>query len=248
MPFRLPLAQLTRASRIARPILVPRTPQSLRTYARSLDPKDYANEIPKDSPLFQWEDDIKYFLNTFPGATKFYTNADGSTRIPTDEELVSLVRLREYIRSGIDGVKISEYFTVPADKREAYFTDLEKLRSKLAGDLDAEEGKILDKIPVEDHEGHLEWEVIREKKREGWEPLIYYGYLPIMGLITLYFMFGHKNVQKHWALEELRLQTEEKYLQDQAYYKSLTPEQQLQKQLIIVDKILSGNYDELISH
>ncbi|KAK9374237.1 uncharacterized protein V1513DRAFT_446444 [Lipomyces chichibuensis] len=248
MPFRLSFAQLSRASRMARPMLPRRTPLSLRTYARSLDPKDYANEIPKDSPLFEWEDDIKYFLSTFPGATNFYTNADGSTRIPTDEELMSLVKLREYIRSGIDGVKISEYFTVPADKRDAYFADLEKLRRKLAGDLDAEEGKILDKIPVEDHEGHLEWEVIREKKKEGWEPLIYYGYLPIMGLVTLYFMFGHKNVQKHWALEELRLQTEEKYLQDQAHYKSLTPEQQLEKQLIIVDKILSGNYDELISH
>ncbi|KAK9454743.1 hypothetical protein V1511DRAFT_500861 [Dipodascopsis uninucleata] len=218
-----------------------------RTYATE-GPLPHHKTIPPKgvTTRFQWEEELVNFLDSLPGATKFYTNADGSIRVPSDEELKNMVKLRSMLR---EGLSTSEYFKLSAEERKSFIANYELAKSKVAGDFDLGSEKIVDKVPVKDAKtGELEWEVVRERKKEGWEPYIYYGYIPLLGLLTLYFMFGQKNMMKNWALEELRLQTEEKYLKDEAYFNQLTPDQQLAKQLMVVDRILAGNYDELVSH
>ncbi|KAK9465257.1 hypothetical protein V1512DRAFT_266301 [Lipomyces arxii] len=214
-----------------------------RTYAtqRTIPPES-------DTTLLEEERDIKDFLSQFPGATKFYTNPDNSVRIPSDEEFISLLKLRDAVRSGELAPKLSEYFKLNSADREAYVKNLETLKEKIPGDFDEDEGVIVDKIPVKDHNGNIDWQVLRRGKKEGWEEIMYYGYVPVVAFIIFYLGFMHKDVTKHWALEELRLQTEEKYLSDQTFYKNLTPEQQVYKDWLVVEKILAGNYDELVSH
>ncbi|KAK9451901.1 uncharacterized protein V1518DRAFT_409861 [Limtongia smithiae] len=247
------VAAAARASR--RPAAVATFAPFCRTFsvsytAHSKSPSaDHESTLPKDAPLFEWENDLKFFLATLPGATKFYTNADGTTRVPSDAELQNLVKIKTLMIHGAPFTP-AVYFSKSAAGQAEYVARLvdEVKRRVPIGELDMPDAVVVDKIPVHDEHGHVDWEVVHAHKAEGWEPLIYYGYIPILAALTLYFMFGHKSTIRDWALEELRLQTEEKYLKDDAEYNSLTPDQQLAKQLIIVDRILAGNYDELISH
>ncbi|KAK7204585.1 hypothetical protein BZA70DRAFT_279520 [Myxozyma melibiosi] len=215
-----------------------------------VDLPDYFKPLDPSKPLLDWETQLRTFVATVPGAFQHYAGPDGDLRPLTEPEFYEIVDLKRLMAQGID---IAGYFDKsPEEKqklRDILVLQAEQQQKTIEeDDAHAHDATIVDKIPVKDHHGNVEWEVVRERKKEGWEPLMYYLFLPMMGVFGVYFLFGSKNYMGDWALEELRLQTEEKYLKDDAFYNSLTPEQQHLKQLIVVDRIIAGNYDELISH
>ncbi|KAK9474789.1 uncharacterized protein V1510DRAFT_410667 [Dipodascopsis tothii] len=117
--------------------------------------------------------------------------------------------------------------------------------------VDGEQGKIVDKIPIESADGHVEYKVVREGQQEGWEKIYYFGFIPTMALMGLLFIFKDDTNISTWALEELRLQTEQKYLEDRDDYRELvggTVEDERKRHSIIVERVLAGNYDELVSN
>ncbi|KAK9477013.1 hypothetical protein V1514DRAFT_335176 [Lipomyces japonicus] len=220
-----------------------------RGYSNERSPKDFEDFIPKGVPLFKWEEHIIAFLNQYPGATKFYTNPDGTIRVPTDEEFKSLALLRQAILQGNSTLSASDFLKLDAGERASYLESFEQVKSKLAGDLDLSEGKVVDKVPVKDGKtGEVFWEVVRVQEKEGWERLIYYGYIPVLAFLTLYYAFGTSNDIKQWALEELRLQTEEKYLKDNITYNSQDPKLEREKHVLLAERLLAGEFDKLVSH
>lgn len=186
------------------------------------------------------ENDIRDQILSIPAKEKVFQNPDGSPRVPSDEELQKLAMLANL-----------------ANKTRATFWDKFKLNEDQKAQLTqndfflrefADEGKlILDKIPKEDPiTGEVTWEVVREGQKEGWETLTYYGYIPALVITLVFLMFLDNESPDDWAFEELKLRAQERFNEDlTSTNRDLTPEEIKKRDALIVERIISGDYDRL---
>lgn len=186
--------------------------------------------------------DIRKRLDVLPGAGKIFQNPDGTARNPEDSELKEVAALS--VLGNERRLALIDMLRLSPEQIRLYTDNQADLREYISNGK-----RILDKIPVEDPvTGETNWSIIREQEKEGWEPIIYYGFIPSL-LICLYFaLFLDKEDISEWALEELRLRAQEKYQDerlDLAKDSNISPEDIKQRDELIVERILSGEYDRL---
>ncbi|KAK9458908.1 uncharacterized protein V1516DRAFT_681503 [Lipomyces oligophaga] len=203
--------------------------------------------IPKDVPLLEWERQLILLFEKNPIAAEQFKTEDGSWRIPTDEEFAEFTEL---------DIASSDHKQSSQLSRDQRLAILEKAKAAIASKSQTEKdfeflntaGPIVDKVPVVDHHGVVTYDPVLKSDDSGWQGIVYYLYVPLLTAFSIFGLFFQENKSELWALEELRLQAEEKYLQSDAIYNSLTPEQQAYKQVMIVNSILAGDFDKLVSH
>lgn len=188
------------------------------------------------------EQDIRKRLDALPGAGKIFQNPDGTARNPEDGELKEVARLT--ILANEKRMATTDIFKLNGDQIELYIDNQTDLREYLSNGK-----RILDKIPVEDpHTGEITWSIIRAEEKEGWESIIYYGFIPAMLTALGFALFLDKEDISEWALEELRLRAQETYdenRQDFAKDHDISAEEIKKRDELIVERILSGEYDRL---
>ncbi|ANB13882.1 hypothetical protein AWJ20_4833 [Sugiyamaella lignohabitans] len=187
------------------------------------------------------EQEIRHKLTSLPSSNKVFQNADGTARNPSDEELKVVAELGVLAQG--DRATFLDRFRLSQEQRELLAEN-----SYLLDDYVNNGKRILDKIPVEDPTtGEITWTVIRENQKEGWENLIYYGYVPAL-LISLFFaLFLDKENISDWAMEELRLRAQERYNSgmEEINNSELSAEERKKQDALIVERIISGDYDRL---
>ncbi|VVT44446.1 uncharacterized protein SAPINGB_P000419 [Magnusiomyces paraingens] len=186
--------------------------------------------------------DIRKRLDALPGAGKIFQNPDGTARSPEDAELKDLASLT--FLANDRRLALVDLLRLSSEQIQLYIDNQADLNDYLSNGK-----RILDKIPVEDPTtGEITWSVIRANEKEGWEPIIYYGFIPAL-LVAFYFaLFLDKEDISEWALEELRLRAQEKYEGDRselAKESNISPEEIKKRDELIVERILSGDYDRL---
>lgn len=108
----------------------------------------------------------------------------------SEAEFNEIIDLKKLMGFGFD---VTGYFDKTPKQKTEFLKVLYEPAVEEEKQADEGEGVIVDKIPVKDHHGNVQWEVVREKKKEGWESLMYYFFLPMMGLVGVYFTFGSRN-------------------------------------------------------
>lgn len=186
------------------------------------------------------EKEISDRVLSIPHQEKVFQNADGSQRMPSDEELQTMAQLANLANKSRytvwDKIKLNNEQRALVAQNDHYLQAF------------AHEGKvILDKIPKEDPiTGEITWEVVRQNQKEGWEGLTYYGYIPALVLTLVFMMFLDKETPEEWAYEELKLRAQERYNEDlSSSDSSLTEEEVKRRDALMVERILSGDYDRL---
>lgn len=198
----------------------------------------------------QAEQEIRETINSLPAVNKLYQNTDGTPRTPSDDELKLLSKLTKL---GADRkLSILESLTLKKEYESLYLDNQQDLENLIPSYENGASSKIIDKIPYEDATtGTIKWKVVRENQKEGWEKLMYYGFVPSVFLCLAIMLFKPEDGIQDWAEKELRLRAQEKYegstenaiasLKDEGK----TDAEKKKRDEIIVERILSGEYDRL---
>lgn len=208
----------------------------------SINAKDYKASQGFQTYSEELEKEIRKRLDALPASGKIFQNPDGTTRNPSDEELKEVAALSHLCKS--KRMTYGDYFRLSNEQMGLFKENQDDLSEYLTTGT-----RILDKIPVEDKEtGEITWQIIREKQKEGWEELIYYGYIPGVLLCLVFALFLDKENIGDWAMEELRLRAQERYNDGRetiAKDSNLDPEELKKRDALIVERIISGEYDKL---
>ncbi len=187
------------------------------------------------------EKDIRTRIDNLPGAGKIFQNPDGTPRTPTDYELQEVAALGLLPKRRFS---LIDYFKLSTSQYELLLDNMTDLKDYI------DQGKVvLDKIPYEDPKtGEIKWSVIREESNEGWEKIMYYGFVPALILMGVVGISKKDDNIKQWAIDELRLRANERYEGAAAAEidaQPRTPEEQKARDELVVERILSGEYDNL---
>lgn len=206
----------------------------------SINARDYKPSMGFSVYSEELEKEIRKRLDALPASGKIYQNPDGTTRNPSDEELKEVAALSHLCKA--KRMTYADYFKLSNEQLGLFKENQDDLSDYLTTGT-----RILDKIPVEDKEtGEIKWQVIREKQKEGWEELIYYGYIPGVLLCLFFALFLDRENISDWAMEELRLRAQERYNESAVTNDdSLSPEELKKRDALIVERIISGEYDKL---
>jgi len=196
------------------------------------------------------EEDIRYLIDSLPPADKLYQNPDGTPREPTDLELHKLAHLS--VLNEKRKLTLWDYLFLSEGNAKLYsdnYTDILKL---LPNSDNGASGNIVDKIPYEDEHGNVKWRVVREIEEEGWEKPSRYLLTPALLIMMGIYLFKDDNGINQWAQDELKLRIMEE-VEDgntEAAKEALkddgkTPEEIKQRDELIIERILSGEYDKL---
>lgn len=198
------------------------------------------------------EIDIRERLDQLPPANKLYHNADGTQRVIPEDELKLLGELQVLVKDRQLGVMD----LLSLDEADKSFwadngDDLEALQiiPKVQSHNDS---KIVDKIPYEDEKtGELKWKIVRGSVNEGWEKLMYYGFIPSLFALLTVTLFKDEKSMSEWGADELRLRVMEEELgSEEAAVAALkdagkTAEEIKARDELIVERIIAGEYDKL---
>lgn len=203
--------------------------------------------LSKDYPVTQGfskysaelEQAIAATIAELPAPNKVYQNADGTVKEPSDKQLQSAAALGALMDTS--RATLGDRFKLTTEQATVLNENTAHLQ-----DFFLNGRRILDKIPVEDPAtGEVTWTIVRENQKEGWENIMYYGYVPgLLIALGLYF-FLNKETLNDWALEELRLRAQEKFGETADSSEKLSPEEQKKRDDLVVERILSGDYDRL---
>ena len=186
--------------------------------------------------------DIRKRLDSLPAAGKVFQNPDGTARNPEDSELQEVAALS--LLANEKRMTATDVIRLNAEQIELFRDNQNDLREYLSNGK-----RILDKIPVEDpNTGEITWSIIREQEKEGWEGIIYYGFIPGLLIALGFSLFLDKEDISDWALEELRLRAQEKYNDNREEFakeNNISAEEIKKRDELIVERILSGEYDRL---
>lgn len=199
----------------------------------------------------QLEQDIRNTINALPPVSKLYQNADGTPRDPSHEELKLLSKLTELTQTRKVGV--FEALTLNKENTDLFLDNQNELEKLVPSYENGASGKIIDKIPYEDTAtGEVKWKVVREDQKEGWEKIMYFGFVPAMFLTLAIVLFKPDGGVQEWAEKELRLRAQEKHFDGDSAkaFESLkdngkSAAEKKARDEIIVERILSGEYDRL---
>lgn len=194
------------------------------------------------SPGFQkyseeLETALAHSIKRIPPSERLFQKADGTPRNPEDLELQTAAALGAL--NNQSRATFMDKFRMSQEQSTQY-----EENSALLEPYFLQGRRVLDKIPVEDpNTGVVTWQVIHEGQKEGWEPIMYYLYVPgLLAALGLYFFLDKTNLSD-WALEELRLRAQEKHgdtLEDIA-----DPVERKKRDDLVVERIISGDYDRL---
>ena len=189
------------------------------------------------------ETTIQQKIKTLPNSTKVFQNADGTSRNPSDEELKQVAELG--ILANVKRATLFDRWKLSTEQQQ-----LLNENTYYVEDFVSNGRKILDKIPSEDPiTGEIQWTIIREKQKEGWEGLMYYGYVPGLLIAMFFALFLDKEDINDWAMEELKLRAQERYNKDMdeivSSTENLSAEDLKRRDALIVERIISGDYDRL---
>ncbi|GMM35965.1 hypothetical protein DASC09_032900 [Saccharomycopsis crataegensis] len=199
----------------------------------------------------QLETEIRDTIAALPPVSKLYKNADGTSRDPSDSELKLLSKLTTLTT----GRKISlfEGLTLKKEYGDLYIENQENLESLVPSYENGASGKIVDKIPYEDPStGEVKWQVVREDAKEGWEKIMYFGFVPSMFLMLGIILFKPEGGIREWADKELQLRAQEEHFKgdtqkawDSLSDSGLSAAEKKKRDEVVVERILSGEYDRL---
>lgn len=200
----------------------------------------------------QLEQNIRSKIDSLPKLDNIFTNADGSRRKPSDAELETLAQLN-YL-STQRTLSWMNNFNLTEEQENLYNDNLEDLSN-----LNVSTKKIVDKIPFSDPvTNEIKWKIVREDEREGWERVTYYLYIPLLiGLVGILILKQDDDIMT-WADDELMLRLRETHPDDQELIEALDnliPELEVKltrqqidlRDAVIIERILSGDYDRLMS-
>ena len=214
----------------------------------------FKNKIGKFN--IQLEQDIRYKLSSLSSVSKIYTNADGTPRVPTDEEFKTIADLQNLYYKRNHSAWNLLLPGIPKEQIDLYRDNTQDLKNFQFVTKSA--GKIIDKVPYKDDvTGELKWKIIREtEKAEGWELPLYFFVLPVFFYVcyakyTAHF-YDRENYGQDWAEKELRLRAMEDYFKgDTEKAKEFlsnegkTPREIRDRDDMVISKILAGDYDKL---
>ena len=214
---------------------------SRRLFSSSIVPRKFNQEL---------ETEIRSILDTLPPTSKLYQNPDGSPRQPNEEELKKLGTLSELVNKR--DLKFIDEWLLSKSDCELFYGNSETLTSVLPSYDSESSGKIIDKIPYEDPvTKEVKWKFVREKQQEGWEFPTYYVFTPIVLTMFLVMLFKEDEGIETWATNELRLRAQEAATgSTEKAIESLrndnkTPEEIKERDALIVERIIAGDYDKL---
>lgn len=175
------------------------------------------------------EEDLRYLIDSLPPAARLYQNEDGSARQPSELELHKLAHLS--LLNEKRGLKFWQWFMLNEKEGQLYLNNTNDVARLLPSESNGAQGDIIDKIPYEDKDGKIQWKLVHEDQEEGWEKMSYYLMLPALVALVGVHLFKEDTGVDQWALDELKLRaTEGVDVKDE----------------VIVDRILSGEYDKLL--
>lgn len=186
------------------------------------------------------EEDMRYLLETLPPPHKLYQNPDGTPRQPTDLELHKLAQVA--LLGKRRTLNFWQQLMLSEQEAQMYFENSQYLEQLLPNATNGASGDIVDKIPFEQKDGTIKWEIVRENDKEGWESLAYYGLVPALVLLVGVHVFKQDTGIDQWALDELKVRTLE---QDGTGADADQLLSVKDKDNLIVERILSGEYDKL---
>ncbi|CAN6611694.1 hypothetical protein TRVA0_004S04478 [Trichomonascus vanleenenianus] len=235
--------RLTRGAIVARPLL--RGNLLLQRQAQrgiAINYKDFRPTEGFQAYSEELENEIRKRFERLPPSGKIYQSPDGTARNPTDEELQEVAALTHL--ANVKRMTFKDYLRLSNEQMGIFRENQDDLSEYLSTGQ-----RILDKIPVEDKEtGEIQWQIIREKQKEGWEPLVYYGYIPAALLCAFFALFLDRENISDWALEELRLRAQERYndgREELVNDGAVDAEELKKRDALIVERIISGEYDKL---
>lgn len=194
------------------------------------------------------EEDIRYYIDSLPPASKLYQNPDGTPREPSDLELHKLAHLS--VLNEKRKLTLWDYLFLSEDNAKLYADNYTDIQNLLPNAENGASGNIIDKIPYEDGDGNVKWRVVREVEKEGWEDLTRWGLIPAYLLFVAVYLFKDDEGINEWAYEELKLRALEELEGTEAAKETLsdenkTPEEIKKRDELIMERILSGEYDKL---
>lgn len=194
---------------------------------------------------------VRERLDRLPSPLALYHNADGLARELPESELKTLGELQ--VLAAERKLTLWEHLRLQEPDLLFYLDNTAELEAlQIIPPEDGSAGQIVDKIPYEDATtGELKWKVIRGNQREGWEPYMYYGFVPLLiGLLLAGFFKTNKSMAE-WSEDELRLRVLEAELGSEEAAKAAlrngdkTPEEIAARDRMIVERIVGGEYDRL---
>ncbi|CCH43519.1 hypothetical protein BN7_3070 [Wickerhamomyces ciferrii] len=194
------------------------------------------------------EEDIRYLIDSLPPASKLYQNADGTPREPTDLELHKLAHLS--VLNEKRKLTLWDYLRLSKTNSKLYADNYTDIQNLLPNSENGASGNIIDKIPYEDEKGFVKWRIVRENEKEGWEDLTRWLLIPGYLLFMAVYLFKDDKGVDQWADDELRLRALEETEGEEGAKELLrndnkTPEEIKKRDELIVERILSGEYDKL---
>lgn len=203
----------------------------------------FLNNEYKPSPGFklysaELEAAIAKTLTSVPDPKKVYKNEDGTPKTPSDETLKQAAALGALV--DVQRATLMDRFKLTNEQA----LQLNK-NSYLMEDYFLNGRHILDKIPVADPvTGEVTWTIVREDAKEGWEPLMYYMFVPGLMIALFFYFFLDRQSLDDWAMEELRARAQARF-GDASTDEGLSPEEKKKRDDLIVERIISGEYDKL---
>lgn len=207
-------------------------PRNMFVRGIKFNSKDYAPSQGFSKYSEDLENAIAAQIADIPDPTKAYQNSDGTPRQITDGELQKAAQLAAL--ADVPRATLFDRFKLTLPQNQVLNQNSAKLTEYFLNGR-----RILDKIPVEDPAtGEITWTIVRENQKEGWENIMYYGYVPGLFIALGFYYFLNKETINDWALEELRLRAQEKFGDKPSGSKK-------EQDDLIVERILSGDYDKL---
>lgn len=175
------------------------------------------------------EEDLRYLIDTLPAPSLLFKNKDGSPRQLSELELHKLAQLS--LLSERRGLKFWQWFLINEKEGSLYTANTADIAKLLPSAGNGAQGDIVDKVPYEAKDGSVQWKVVRGDETEGWEWMSYYLMLPALAALVGIHLFKEEQGVDQWALEEL---------------KRRAGQGPVVKDEVIVERILSGEYDKLL--
>ncbi|ODV89478.1 hypothetical protein CANCADRAFT_20169, partial [Tortispora caseinolytica NRRL Y-17796] len=185
------------------------------------------------------EIELRKRLDAFPSGSELFYDSEGHMKQPDDAQLKEAAELAAISRES--RVTIWDFLKLTDEQRELYFKNSQDLQQYYNSGRE-----VLDKIPSVDQDtGAVTWRVVRKGDKESWERLWYYGYVPIVAFMALIYMFKEDSSVGQWAVDELRLRAAENAGDNDEALASMTDAERKRRDALVVERILSGDYEKL---
>ncbi|AOA64809.1 Subunit of mitochondrial NADH:ubiquinone oxidoreductase (complex I) [Komagataella phaffii CBS 7435] len=222
----------------------------IQSAARRLGVRCFSGTTSVRAFNLQLEKEIRSKIDSLPKLNNIFQNANGSVRQPSDTELQTIAELNSLVTNR--KLSLTDYLFQNAANQALYVDNEADLK-----ELDISSRQVVDKVPFKDAKtGEIKWKVVRENENEGWEKIMYVGFVPTMILIFAIVLFKDDKSIDEWAMDELLLRLKEKNLSDvelideldklsKSHVGKIGASEINKRDAVIIERILNGEYDQL---